>query len=166
MKNREKYAKKNFDIACEGKMIALKNGDLCACNDIRCAECDIYDDCANTDCAEKLKEWCEAEYVEKPKISESDRRCLDDLEQDEKENGWIPAEERLPDERDWYLAVFRESDTDYQLIPRVADFMNTPEKENATSDGWGIIDLEKPKEYIKLLKCVAWMPLPEPYKED
>lgn len=34
-------------------------------------------------------------------------------------------------------------------------------------DGWHIIDFfERPKEYIKLLKCVAWMHLPEPYKED
>ena len=36
---------------------------------------------------------------------------LDDLEQDEKENGWIPVSERLPDRRDWCLAVFRESDS-------------------------------------------------------
>lgn len=91
---------------------------------------------------------------------------LADLEEDEKEKGWIPVKERLPEERDWYLAVFKESDTGYQLIPRVADFMNMSDKENTTSDGWGIIDLEKPKEYIKLLKCVAWRPLPEPYKED
>lgn len=92
---------------------------------------------------------------------------LDDLEQDEKENGWIPVSERLPDRRDWCLAVFRESDTEYQLIPRVAEFMNRPDDEHATSDGWHIIDFfEGPKEYIKLLKCVAWMPLTEPYKED
>ena len=92
---------------------------------------------------------------------------LDDLEQDEKENGWIPVSERLPDRRDWCLAVFRESDTEYQLIPRVAEFMNRPDDEHATSDSWHIIDFfEGPKEYIKLLKCVAWMPLTEPYKED
>jgi hypothetical protein len=89
---------------------------------------------------------------------------LNDLEQDEKENGWIPVSERLP-ERDWCLAVFRELDTGYQLIPRVAEFINRPDDEHATSDGWHIIDFfEGPKEYIKLLKCVAWMPLPEPYK--
>lgn len=85
---------------------------------------------------------------------------------DEKENGWIPVSERLP-ERDWCLAVFKESDTEYQLIPRVAEFMNRPDDEHTTADGWHIIDFfEGPKEYIKLLKCVAWMHLPEPYKED
>ena len=85
---------------------------------------------------------------------------------DEKENGWIPVSERLPDGRDWCLAVFKESDTEYQLIPRVAEFMNRPDDEHATADGWHIIDFfEGPKEYIKLLKCVAWMTLPEPYEE-
>ena len=72
----------------------------------------------------------------------------------------------MPDKRDWCLAVFRESDTEYQLIPRVAEFVNRPDDEHATADGWHIIDFfEGVKEYIKLLKCVAWMPLPEPYKE-
>lgn len=89
-----------------------------------------------------------------------------DMVQANGDGDWIPVSEKMPEERDWYLAVFRETDTGYQLIPRVADFMNMPEKENTTSDGWNIIDLEKPKEYIKLLKCVAWMPLPEPYKEN
>lgn len=80
---------------------------------------------------------------------------------------WIPVSEKMPDKRDWFLAVFRELDTGYQLIPRVAEFINRPDNEHATADGWHIIDFfEGPKEYIKLLKCVAWMPLPEPYKED
>lgn len=83
-----------------------------------------------------------------------------------KSTNWIPVSERLPEERDWFLAVFRELDTGYQLIPRVAEFINRPDDEHATSDGWRIIDFKGPKEYIKLLKCVAWMPLPEPYKED
>lgn len=79
---------------------------------------------------------------------------------------WIPVSEKMPDKRDWCLAVFRESDTEYQLIPRVAEFVNRPDDEHATADGWHIIDFfEGVKEYIKLLKCVAWMPLPEPYKE-
>lgn len=80
---------------------------------------------------------------------------------------WISVSEKMPDKRDWFLAVFRELDTGYQLIPRVAEFINRPDDEHATADGWHIIDFfEGPKEYIKLLKCVAWMPLPEPYKED
>ena len=106
-------------------------------------------------------------YFSKNNISKIVELLLADLEQDEKENGWIPVSEKLPEERDWFLAVFRELDTGYQSLPRVAEFINRPDDEHATSDGWHIIDFfEGPKEYIKLLKCVAWMPLPEPYKED
>ena len=83
-------------------------------------------------------------------IQDMIEQLQDDLEQDEKEKGWIPVSERLP-ERDWCLAVFKESDTEYQLIPRVAEFMNRPDDEHTTADGWHIIDFfEGPKEYIKL----------------
>lgn len=57
-----------------------------------------------------------------------------------KVTNWIPVSEKMPDKRDWCLAVFRESDTEYQLIPRVAEFMNRPDDEHATADGWHIID--------------------------
>lgn len=98
---------------------------------------------------------CETEEEQKKVIE-----CL-------KATNWIPVSEKMPDKRDWCLAVFRESDTEYQLIPRVAEFVNRPDDEHATADCWHIIDFfEGAKEYIKLLKCVAWMPLPEPYKED
>lgn len=72
---------------------------------------------------------------------------------------WIPCSERLPEERDWYLAVFREKDTGFQLIPRVADYRG----ENT----WDIIDNNiLVKEYRDILECVAWMPLPEPYRTE
>lgn len=72
---------------------------------------------------------------------------------------WIPASERLPEERDWYLAVFKEKDTGYQLIPRVSEYIG--------ENKWRIIDEEAfVTNYIDILKCVAWMPLPEPYKTE
>jgi len=73
---------------------------------------------------------------------------------------WIPVTERLPEEkREWYLAVFKEKDTGFQLIPRVADYIG--------ENNWRIIDEEAfAKEYLDLLECVAWMPLPAPYKEE
>ena len=74
---------------------------------------------------------------------------------------WIPVSERLPKEREWYLAVFKEKDTDYQLIPRVADYIGNGENK------WQIID-EKGlcQEYKDILECIAWMPLPYPYKAE
>ena len=72
---------------------------------------------------------------------------------------WIPVRERLPEERDWYLAVFKESDTEFQLIPRVADYIGMGENK------WQLMYEDSlSSEYLDLLECVAWMPLPEPMK--
>ena len=80
-------------------------------------------------------------------------------------DGWIPCSERLPQERDWFLAVFKEPDTMFTLVPRVAEYQKTI-SEYTTNEGWLIIDLEDGmNEYYKVLECVAWQPLPEPYKE-
>lgn len=72
---------------------------------------------------------------------------------------WIPVSERLPEERGWYLAVFKEKDTGYQLVPRVVDYIS--------KNNWRIIDDDGfVKNYHDILKCVAWMPLPKPYKAE
>jgi hypothetical protein len=82
-------------------------------------------------------------------------------------SGWIPCSERLPEERDWYLAVFQEGDSDFVLVPRVADYIGK-ETVCTTNEGWLIINLEDEigiNAYYKKLKCLAWQPLPAPYKE-
>lgn len=79
----------------------------------------------------------------------------------EQEPKWIPVSERLPKEREWYLAVFKEIDTEYQLIPRVADYIGGGENK------WRLIDEDGlAQEYRDILECVAWMPLPKPYKPE
>lgn len=76
MTNREKFAEQILDIVCEGKHFAMdKNKNITTCENIECNECEF----ARIDsyCEKNIKKWCESEYIEKPKISESDRRFLD-----------------------------------------------------------------------------------------
>ena len=78
MTNREKYAEQILDIVCAGKHFAMdKNKNIIDCEEIECNECEFVRN--DSWCEKNIKKWCESEYVEKPKISESDRRFLDYL---------------------------------------------------------------------------------------
>lgn len=74
----------------------------------------------------------------------------EDLEQDEKENGWIPVSERLPEVSDTYQVTCMDG-----RIHR-----STYAKFQCKLKRW---DLTGARSYWKV---IAWMPLPEPYKED
>nr|DAO29054.1 MAG TPA: Protein of unknown function (DUF551) [Caudoviricetes sp.] len=81
---------------------------------------------------------------------------LDDLEQDEKENGWIPVSERLPDQ-DKYIAI----SLDNCDIPAIGRY-------TVDDEGGGTFRVGDQEESFLELNLVvnAWKPLPEPYKED
>lgn len=74
------------------------------------------------------------------------------IEQDEKENGWIPVSERLP-----------EKNKDVITTVKYSGFMGMYGRwlKTAFIDGYG----EWNGECIGG-EVIAWMPLPEPYKED
>lgn len=73
----------------------------------------------------------------------------------EKENGWIPVSERLPEESDYYMAcIHNEILNKYYCRSEWFSINNNYYGELV----W--IDL---KSYEKV---VAWRSLPEPYKED
>ena len=82
---------------------------------------------------------------------------------------WIPIAERLPKDRDWYLGIFRESNTGWiNPIPYVCMYRRES-SQYTTADGWilkNIADYDSIMNYFRNLECVAWMPLPEPYKEE
>ena len=75
MTNREKFAEQILDIACSRDRLAVyeKTGEPAYCSKIKCAECMFLKSCRE----ETTMEWAKSEYIEKPKISESDRRFLD-----------------------------------------------------------------------------------------
>lgn len=76
MTNREKYAEEILDIACTGSSFAIIKGNkIVRCSGTRCEDC-IF--CTRVGkCEEKLKEWANSEYIEKPKISKRDRVFLE-----------------------------------------------------------------------------------------
>ena len=88
---------------------------------------------------------------------------------EEYNGGWIPCSERLPEERDWYLAVFKEVDTGFIGLPYIADYLMGKHTIYTTEDGWIIHNCtdreDVSSEYYKKLRCVAWQPLPQPFKE-
>ena len=71
---------------------------------------------------------------------------LDALAQDEKENGWIPVSERLPEDGTYITTL------DGELVGQKEPFTGMCGIENGKWDDEDCV--------------IAWMPLPEPYKED
>lgn len=71
----------------------------------------------------------------------------------------------LPTKRDWVLAVFKEPDCDFVLVPRVADYVGY-ETSATTEEFWLIAEVcaEDMSEYYKSLKCIAWKEI-EPFEE-
>lgn len=78
MKNKEKYEKEIMNIACSGDSIAVmkKSRRVVSCNGTKCSLCLFYN---SNNCYEKIREWAESEYIEKPVISKNDRTFLDYL---------------------------------------------------------------------------------------
>lgn len=81
---------------------------------------------------------------------------LNDLEQDEKENGWIPVDERLPEPEKYIAILLYNCD-----IPAIGRY-------TVDNEGGGTFRVEDQEEsFLELdLFVKAWSPLPGPYKED
>lgn len=85
MKNKEKYAKEIVELACDGNRIAIvrQTGGFRSCYETPCRECLFHS--SNTEqCKEKVREWAESEYIEKPVISEKDKAFLEYVKEEYK----------------------------------------------------------------------------------
>jgi hypothetical protein len=112
----------------------------------------------------------------KPTIDfESGKKVIEHLKQmpsvtpKQKTGEWIPVSERLPNDRDWYLGIFKEPDTGWiNPLPFICDYVGNKTKAT-TKEHWilrGFTDRDERIGYYVNLECVAWMPLPEPYKAE
>lgn len=82
---------------------------------------------------------------------------------------WIPVSEKLPNDRDWYLGIFKEPDTGWiNPLPFICDYVGH-ETKATTKDHWilrGFTDRDEHIDHYFNLECVAWMPLPLPWKGE
>lgn len=85
---------------------------------------------------------------------------LNDLEQDEKENGWIPVSERLPEKDGRYLVTFKNG-----IKVCMVGYGSCKRTVLGYPIGHGWYSLEEAQYYAED-SIIAWRPLPEPYKED
>ncbi|SFU57235.1 DUF551 domain-containing protein [Butyrivibrio sp. INlla21] len=94
----------------------------------------------------------------------------DEASKEQLEPRWIPVSEKLPNDRDWYLGIFKEADTGWiNPLPFICVYMGL-ETMATTKEHWilrGFTDRDvRDCDYYFNLECVAWMPLPEAESED
>ena len=66
MTNKGKYGDKLIELAVNGEVFGLINGEPAICAEIRCKECD-YGKSDSCKCSKyKFREWLNSEYVEPP----------------------------------------------------------------------------------------------------
>lgn len=104
-------------------------------------------------------------------VFEMIEQLQDDLKQDEKENGWIPVSERLPEEHDSVFAKFKgtgnwkrgmfEKTSKYVIATVVFDDGTVLVEQAHTTDG-----IWRTDKTVLGGTVVAWMDFPEPYNED
>lgn len=104
-------------------------------------------------------------------VLEMIEQLQDDLEQDEKENGWIPVSEKLPEEYDSIFAKFKGTDnwkrgmfektSKYVIATVVFDDGTVLVEQAHTTDG-----IWRTNKKVLGGTVVAWMDYPKPYKED
>ena len=104
MKNREKFAKEILDIAWEGGGMAVTKENKIVCySDIpSCVLCllNCYGKRGRSNsCRDKLYEWAESEYVEKPTITSKEKKFLDLL---------LPNYKYIAREKNGFLLVYTE----------------------------------------------------------
>lgn len=92
-----------------------------------------------------------------------------DMEQDEKENGWISVSERLPEDEKEYLVTLEKVYGTPEKLYGIANYLKFGDTGYWNERKYGYLEWDKYSDGhggTKMYKVIAWMPLPEPYKED
>ena len=90
------------------------------------------------------------------------------IEQDEKENGWIPVSERLPEDEKEYLVTLEKVYGTPEKLYGIASYLKFGDAGYWNENKYGYLEWDKYSDGhggTKMYKVIAWKPLPEPYKE-
>lgn len=100
-------------------------------------------------------------------------KIIDELqgnpEQDEKENGWISVSERLPEGERECLVTLEKIYGTPEISMGIANYLRFGNDGYWNEKKYGYLEWDKYSDGhggTKIYKVIAWMPLPEPYKED
>ena len=91
------------------------------------------------------------------------------IEQDEKENGWIPVSERLPEDEKECLVTLEKVYGTPETLFGIANYLKFGDVGYWNERKYGYLEWDKYSDGhggTKMYKVIAWKPLPEPYKED
>lgn len=96
--------------------------------------------------------------------------CFDLVEDKNVEQRWIPVSERLPDDSDvrFYMCIVENHEEDLPMFCQYAEEYGFGFwRDYYDADTLGFVDSEfQTNEELGYEKVVAWMPLPEPYRES
>ena len=87
----------------------------------------------------------------------------------EKENGWIPVSERLPEDEKECLVTLEKVYGTPETLFGIANYLKFGDAGYWNERKYGYLEWDKYSDGhggTKMYKVIAWMPLPEPYKED
>lgn len=90
------------------------------------------------------------------------------IEQDEKENSWIPVSERLPEDEKEYLVTLEKVYGTPEKLYGIANYLKFGDAGYWNEKKYGYLEWDKYSDGhggTKMYKVIVWMPLPELYKE-
>lgn len=124
---------------------------------------------------ELLKKYIEADnqILEERDAFVTFQELIDELqeaiEQDEKENGWIPVSEKLPEDEKECLVTLEKVYGTPEKLYGIANYLKFGDAGYWNEKKYRYLEWDKHSDGhggTRMYKVIAWMPLPEPYKED
>ena len=100
----------------------------------------------------------DCETCEKVQITGKEKEMIEIVKTDQRD-GWIPATEESEPPETHVLVTLKHSEDDYEVTEIDYGIVKHQIREHLTYE-----ELKRANEIMK--KIIAWMPMPEPYKED